>query len=156
MAKVKVWNDNVFEHTEKFKGVMMTVPAGGSIEMDLEEAYEFVAQFTGLPEPDTQGDLRRFHKKLRVDAGGAHLVEVPKYVNQVTGRVYQTQAELEASLAQFKDRAVKDEEAERAAPARDLVAEKDAEIAALQARLAALEGNGEKRGPGRPKKAANG
>lgn len=155
MAKVKVWNDNVFEHTEKFKGAMITVPAGGSVEMDHEEAYEFVARYTGLPEPDFQGDIRRFHKKLRVEAG-AHLVEVPKYVNQVTGKVYQTQAELDASLSVFKDRAVRDEDAERAAPARDLVAEKDAEIAALQARLAALEGNGEKRGPGRPKKAANG
>lgn len=156
MAKVKVWNDNVFDHSEKFKGEALKIPAGGFIEMDHEEAYEFAAQFSGMPEKDFQGDVRKFHKKIRVDTASLHLVTVPTFVNQVTGQVFASQAELDASLAVFKDRAVKDEDLDRHIPARNVVAEKDAEIAALNARLAELEGATEKKGPGRPKKAANG
>lgn len=42
---VKVWNKNVFDHEEKFKGDVIKIPAGGFIKMDRNEAVEFKSQF---------------------------------------------------------------------------------------------------------------
>ena len=55
---VRVWNKNVHDHEEKFKGVVYNIPAGGYIEMNHFEAVEFKSQFKapvflkgGVPDP---------------------------------------------------------------------------------------------------------
>jgi hypothetical protein len=45
MSMVRVWNDNVIDHKEMFKGTMLNIPSKGSIEMDSEEAVLFRGQF---------------------------------------------------------------------------------------------------------------
>lgn len=45
MAKVRVYNDKLIEHVEKFKGDTFKIPAGGFIEMEDEDAVLFKSQF---------------------------------------------------------------------------------------------------------------
>lgn len=42
---VRVWNDNQFDHTEKFRGETITVKAGDFIEMEREDAVLFKSAF---------------------------------------------------------------------------------------------------------------
>lgn len=154
--KVKLWNDNVYDHAEKFKGNVVTIPAGSFIELDIEEAYELKGQFTPMPPDDYSGDVRKFYKMLRVDAPKhAHATGAIQYIDPVTGKRYETAAQLADALKAHAHLQIRDElaeeEAKFATEARALV-EKDAEIAALRAELAALS---ERRGPGRPKKVVN-
>lgn len=63
--KVKVYNDNAYEHREKFRGDLIVVPAGGSIEMNREDAVAFLGQFYP-PEWDKGGRQKpESCKKLR-------------------------------------------------------------------------------------------
>jgi hypothetical protein len=154
--KIKVWNDNVYDHEERFKGKQVKIPAGEAIELDFEEAMELVSQFSAMPPEDYQGDVRRFHKKLRVDQPKHAVISSVQFIDPVTGKRYDSAAQLAAALQAHAHLAVKDEQAEEAAKSAsrvDALAAKEAEIEALKAQLAALE---EKRGPGRPKKVANG
>lgn len=55
---VEVWNNNVYDHEEKFKGQTIRIPAGGFITMNRFEAAEFKSQFKqpiflkgGVPDP---------------------------------------------------------------------------------------------------------
>lgn len=45
MALVRVLNGNKIEHVEKFKGKEIRIPAGGSIEMEEDDAVLFKSQF---------------------------------------------------------------------------------------------------------------
>jgi hypothetical protein len=67
MAMAKVWNDNGLPFTQKFKGTVFTIPAGGFIEMEYEEAvsfksYPFPMKFDGMGQ-QTQDS----YKMIRVD-----------------------------------------------------------------------------------------
>ena len=55
---VKVWNNNIYDHEEKFKGQDILIPSGGFIVMNKFEAVEFKSQFKqpiflkgGVPDP---------------------------------------------------------------------------------------------------------
>ena len=57
-ATVKIWNNNTYDHEEKFKGQDVVIPAGGFIVMNKFEAVEFKSQFKqpiflkgGVPDP---------------------------------------------------------------------------------------------------------
>ena len=65
MAKVRVYNDNRFEHRENFRGEMKIIPAGKFIEMEREDAVLFKSQFFqpkydkgGLQDPTTYKMIR--------------------------------------------------------------------------------------------------
>ena len=45
---VRVWNDNKFEHHEKFRGKQISIPAGGYVEMTADDAVLFKSQFTPM------------------------------------------------------------------------------------------------------------
>jgi len=49
----RVWNDNELLHREKFKGKIIEIPAGESIDMQKDEAVEFKSQF--FPQKVTEG-----------------------------------------------------------------------------------------------------
>jgi hypothetical protein len=64
---VRVWNDNVHEHEEKFKGQVIKIEPKSYIEMNSFEAVEFKSQFKapvflkgGVPDP-------RYFKKIRIE-----------------------------------------------------------------------------------------
>lgn len=153
---VKVWNDNVHPHKEMFKGVEITIPPGGSVEMDYIEAVEFKGQFTP---PKTDGSGKpdpRFFKKIRVEQPKEPVFKETPNVLHATGQVADSAAAVlqmaRAFAAANPDLVANDPDAERAS---GKVTISKAEYESLAARLAALEGAGEtKRGPGRPKKEA--
>lgn len=154
MAKVKVWNDNVYPFTEaygKFKG--LTIEPGAFVEMDEEEAAEFMACFSPIVKRGDGTDDPRYFKKLRKERlAPTVLAAVDPLMNHVTGRVAGSPEELLAQARELAHLRAHDAEAEKAA-----TEALRAENAALAARLAAIEAKlGEKRGPGRPRKEANG
>lgn len=150
MPKVKVWNDNTIEHVEKFKDEEVRIPAGGFVEMEWEEAIEFKGQFKPMIiRADGTHDPKGF-KKIRVDRPSEPVFKDDPNVLHATGQKVASQAELKALMAvyaaQNPDLAVRDEQ-------------ESSKIASLEAQIAELKalitGQGEKKGPGRPKKEAN-
>ena len=152
MAIVKVWNDNKHPHTEEFKGTKITIPAGGSIEMEWEEAIEFKGAFTSIKRDGSGNALPESYKMIRVERPAQLPFRDEKQVFHATGQTFQTPAEMvafaKAYAAQNPDRVVE-------GTSSDTVSVKKEELDALLARVAALESQApEKRGPGRPKKEA--
>jgi hypothetical protein len=45
MANVRVWNDNKFDHVEKYKGDTIKIKSGEFVVMDREEAVQFKSNF---------------------------------------------------------------------------------------------------------------
>lgn len=152
MPLVKVWNDNVHPHTEKYKGDMITIPAGGFVEMEWEEGIQFKGQFTGLAPivPETgQPDARKF-KMIRVDAPATPIFKDAPLVNHATGELAASQAELNAIVKAFRaanpERAVADDGSGKT----DQIAAMQAQIDELKALIVAQA----PRPVGRPKKEA--
>jgi len=67
MSMVRVYNDNIYEHREKFRGETIIIPAGGFVEMDREDAVLFKSQFTPIIRNKGGQDDPRGFKKLRID-----------------------------------------------------------------------------------------
>jgi hypothetical protein len=151
MPQVKVWNDNRYEHKEKFKGKEIVIPAGGAIEMDFEEAIEFKGQFT----PVVAGkDAERHFKKIRVEWPKDAGTRVDPLTCHADGSQMGSVEALAARIAQFSHLQVRDEAAEKAASERQ--ANERGRIEALEAKIAELTAmiasETQKRGPGRPRK----
>ena len=159
MAKVKVWNDNDYPHSEVFKGEKITIDPHAFIEMDWEEAIDFKGQFSGLAPIGKDGAPDpRFFKKIRVETPTTPVVQPDPLVCHANGQKAATVEELAGLLSQFASQRAKDPDAEKAAAASAdaLKAENEAlkqRLAAIEARFDAIE---EKRGPGRPRKEAVG
>lgn len=65
--KVKVVNKNVHPYKEKFKGEEYAIPAGAYIEMEKEDAIQFLGTFNGVMlDAGGQADPRSF-KKLFIE-----------------------------------------------------------------------------------------
>jgi hypothetical protein len=99
MAKVRVYNDNVFDHVEKFKGTMLKIPTKGFIEMDREDAVQFKSQFRA-PIYDKGGiQTRESMKMIRLEKMGAEEVkQEPEFVCQKCGFQAKSQAGLAAHI----------------------------------------------------------
>ncbi len=149
MPRVKVWNDNVHPHKEKFKDVEFNIAPGEFIEMDSEEAVEFLHQFTGVKWRGDGTHCPTGFKKLRIE-GALHVAEVDPLVCHANGQQAATKEDLEKLLQKFGHNRAPNEPSQ----ATDETA---ALLKAALARIEALEQAGEKRKPGRPKlKEANG
>lgn len=153
MAKVKVWNDNKYEHKERFKGIELAIAPGAFVEMDYDEAVEFRGQFTpprlgGDDAPDP-----RFFKMIRVEQ--PKVVELKPQAGLVChadGSVAANPAELMAKLLEFASNRAVDPQAERALAAKK--AADDDKISSLEAQIAELRALVEKPAPPRRKDAA--
>ena len=158
MALVKVWNDNSYPHTEKFKGTKITIEPGAFIELDYEEAIEFLGGFTPRVKRGDGTDDPRFFKKLRMEKPKTPVVAELPLVNHANGAVATTPEALAGMVAQFAHLRAVDPVAEAEAKANQTsmaaLAEQNKQ---LMARLSALEAQGAppKRGPGLPRKEAN-
>lgn len=64
---VRVWNDNIHDHTEKFRGQMVVIPAGKYVEMQAEDAVLFKSQFTPIIRNKGGRDDPRGFKKIRIE-----------------------------------------------------------------------------------------
>jgi len=63
--RVRIVNNNVFDHVEKFRGDTVRIPAGGFIEMEREDAVLFKSNFfppkfngNGLQTPESMKMLK--------------------------------------------------------------------------------------------------
>lgn len=152
MALVKVWNDNVYVHKERFKNEMVEIAPGGYVEMEYEDGIDFKGQFTGIAPigPDGKPDARYF-KKIRVERPAVYGTDTG-LVCHADGTKAESVEELKAKLALYKDRLAKDDEADRAVGAdselKALVQKQQEQIAFLMEQLQP------KKGPGRPRKEA--
>jgi len=145
MALVKVWNDNVHDHKEKFKDQEIVIKAGGFVEMEYEDAIDFRGAYTPiLLDGEGNHDPRGF-KMIRVEQPDVLPFRDPGLVNHATGKVENTPEALKAALAAHEHLRVKDEDAERA-----IISEN----AALKARIAELEAAKTVNKGGRPPKQA--
>lgn len=134
MPLVKVFNDNIYPHKERFKGEMVEIPAGGYVEMEWEEAMDFRGQFTGIAPIGANGAPdERFFKKIRVEPLKEPIFKDASLIDPVTGRKHSSAEELRAVLSEYGHLRVNDPEAEKATKsATEAMA---AQIAALEAKL---------------------
>ncbi len=157
MPKVKVWNDNTHDHTEKFKDKILTVPAKGYIEMEYLDAVDFKGQYTPIKLLGTGAQDPAGFKMIRVEPPKEDLFTEDKNVFHGTGKQFSEPGELIAFAKAY------------AAQNPDLVAPKNPEVEdgrvsmskqefeTLVARVNALESEKSgKRPPGRPRKEAAG
>ena len=67
MGMVRVYNDNIHEHREKFRGVEIVIPAGEFVEMDREDAVLFKSQFTPVIRNKGGRDDPKGFKMIRIE-----------------------------------------------------------------------------------------
>jgi hypothetical protein len=151
MAIVKVWNDNVYTHTEKYKGKEITIHPGEFVEMDYIDAVDFRGQFV---QPVMKGpnnpDPRSF-KMIRVEEPLEPVVKADPNVFHATGDRAATPAEIIAlakAYASLNPTLVADDPA-----ANQTVAPNASEIRALLDRIAVLEAKADRAKPGPKPKA---
>ena len=65
--RARVWNDHSEEHKEFFNGKWVTIPPGGSIEMDSSEAVLLKGQFYPMTKRLPDGTKRKQVKMLRLE-----------------------------------------------------------------------------------------
>ena len=112
MALVKVWNDNIYPHVEKFKGKEIHIPSKEFIEMDYDDAKQFQGQFKP-PLINGQGHDPRGFKMIRVE--NPPTSKANPLVNHANGATFSSEEELKASLKEYAHMAVREEkEAENA------------------------------------------
>ncbi len=126
MAIVKVWNDNVHKNApshfvQKFKGAEISIPAGGSIDMEYEEAVEFQGLYFPMDFDGSNIQKPSSYKMIRVDKPSTPVVPASQLelMNHMTGKPAQTKDELLQALKAFEDRRVTDPDAEAQAKASD-------------------------------------
>ncbi len=99
--KVKVVNDNKFPYSEKYRGNMINIPAKGHIEMDINEASDFMGTNPGTAQVDANNIPKpESYKMLRIEKIGAPqaVAAEPTYVCMADGREFHSQKELDAYI----------------------------------------------------------
>jgi hypothetical protein len=68
MGLVKVWNDNdEYDWREKFKNKEIFIKSGGFIEMEIDEAQQFLAKAPPVMKVDSNKQImRQYQKQLRI------------------------------------------------------------------------------------------
>lgn len=66
MPLVKVWNDNDYPHTEKFKGNEIKVPAHKFVTMEHEDAILFRGQYTPIITDADGQPTKQSRKMIRI------------------------------------------------------------------------------------------
>lgn len=131
MAKWRVYNRHPegMTHREKYKEQMITIPAGGFVLMDYEDAVQFRGQYfpmkknaQGAPDPAS-------FKVIHLEPDNAEVKAAPvEFICHFDGRKFPTQSALDQYLTEnyadktFKDEAleetIKEETQERRGPGR--------------------------------------
>lgn len=66
MKKVTIINDNTHPFSQEFKGEMISIPPGGSVEMEYYDGYEFYGAYSPIKTDGDGNHLPSSYKKLRV------------------------------------------------------------------------------------------
>lgn len=100
MAKVRVYNDNKFPHTEKFRGEYLTIEAGQFIEMEREDAVLFKSAF--VPPRYDKGGLQKpeSYKMIRLETIKEQAPDAPtsEHICQACGFTAATAAGLKSHI----------------------------------------------------------
>lgn len=112
MGQVKIINDNIHPHKELFRGDMIDIEPGGFVIMDEDDARLFRGQAIPIKKDAQEVQDPRSYKILRVvplEDAAPQAPEPAKFISQIDGKEFSSQAELDKHLEQFKDRVFKDE-----------------------------------------------
>lgn len=111
MAMCRVFNKHPdgLTHREKFREQMIEIPAGGYVEMDYEDAVLFKGQFFPMKTNADGTPSREGFKCILLEPVGKPEPVAEKFISQIDGKEFATQAELSAHIKQFQDLVVKDE-----------------------------------------------
>lgn len=115
MGYVKVWNDNKFDNTEKFKGNLITIKAGKFIEMTEDEAEMLLGQFKPMKFDHNDQPTPDSFKMLRIERDPLHKFEAdPEFTCMLDGKKFPTQEALSAHIkANYSDKVFVDPLAEK-------------------------------------------
>lgn len=67
MSTVRVYNDNIYEHRENFRGKEIIIPSKGFVEMNKDDAVLFKSQFTPIVRGRGGVDDPKGFKMLRIE-----------------------------------------------------------------------------------------
>ena len=98
MAKVQVWNDNKFEHREKYKGKMIIIPAGEFVEMHRDDAVQFKGQYFPMKKGGNGVQLPETFKKIRIEFGDVKPKKMAEFVCNICGFEAESKAGLAAHI----------------------------------------------------------
>jgi hypothetical protein len=95
--RAKVWNDNIYPYSEKFKGDLIKIEPNSFIEMDYDEAIMFKGTFSSIVRDADGHPKQESWKKIRVEPIGNPVDAVIKTDPNkclACGKVLGSQAEL--------------------------------------------------------------
>ena len=113
MAKMRVVNGNTIEHVERFKGREIRIPAGGSIEMDEDDAILFKSQFRTPVYDKGRNQTRESMKIINVEPlihGATAEVKPDEHRCMACNKTFQNKAGLSSHIRMnHKDQLVDDD-----------------------------------------------
>lgn len=111
---VRVHNDNVYPYTEKYRGNVISIPAKSYIEMDSNDASDFLGTNPGTAEVDANGIQKpQTYKMLRVEriANQKTQASAKEFKCMVDGATFPTQELLDAYILEFHSEKMVDQDA---------------------------------------------
>jgi hypothetical protein len=148
--KVKVWNENVHEFKQEFRGEKWTIPAKGFVEMEDDYAHNFLCSYSPI-EVDADGAQKpQSFKRLRIEGHGNAFSHDPLTCQACNYKAVSKKDLLTHTNERLNDgKHVKLEEAGSVNPDEIIEGLSPEVLEKLAARLAGLT-----RKPGRPRKEA--
>lgn len=67
MAQVKVWNENLYEYKEKFKGMEIKIPPRSFILMEADDADQFYGSYSPIKADVNGRPTPQSFKKIRIE-----------------------------------------------------------------------------------------
>lgn len=95
--RAKVWNDNIYPYTERFKGDIIKIEPKSFIEMDYDEAVLFRGTFSSIVRDADGQPKQESYKMIRIEPLGNPVDNVVKTDPNkclACGKVLGSQAEL--------------------------------------------------------------
>lgn len=112
---VKVWNDNEYTYTEKFKGQTLTIEPKKFISMDENEAHQFLGKMPANILVDANGRQKpESYKRLRIDKSLATETAIAKFICNQDGKEFPNQEALDAHIEANYVEKILDEDSKRA------------------------------------------
>lgn len=116
MDKVKVWNDNVVDYKQKFRGDLYVVPAKGYIELDRGFAADFCSSYTpivrdGMGQPTVECLKMLRQEKPPIDSAS----QVTAFKCHLDGSLHPTKEALDQYLASLQSGVWADADGEKVA-----------------------------------------
>lgn len=118
--KVKVWNDNIFPHRERFKGEFIDIPAKAFVEMEEDDAIMFRGQFSSIVTDADGRPKQESFKMIRIEKPeGVKEKTVQNDPNKcfACGKILSNQGELAQHIFDFHPEAMAPEGKEEAVAA---------------------------------------